>query len=155
MTSKTCAWRFGNQPLEVARKAHAVVFHAPHAERFGWGIDAWSKCLGSAGKPAQQTWTMLTMESKANVPYDALLPHIDAVFSHNMHTSPVPSPQHLTLQPLFLRRMMLLRYPRCTPTGCGGSGWANGLLRCALSAICRVECINTLFCIVVVQCDCA
>ena len=102
MTSKTCAWRFGNQPLEVARKAHAVVFHAPHAERFGWGIDAWSKCLGSAGKPAQQTWTMLTMESKANVPYDALLPHIDAVFSHNMHTSPVPSPQRLTLQPLFL-----------------------------------------------------
>ena len=94
-----CVWRFGNQPLEVARRANAVVFHAPHSERFGWGIDAWRTCLGSANRPAHQTWAMLTMESRANVDYDALLPHMNDVFSHNMHTSHVTSPELPTSNP--------------------------------------------------------
>ena len=92
VTSKTCVWRWGNQPEDIARSAKAVMFHPFHVNG-GDSPSQWSNNLGVGGKPADQKWAMFTLESNANYPIQedpGFLSEMDVKFTYHIPSSPVP-----------------------------------------------------------------
>jgi hypothetical protein len=92
VSSKTCTWRWGNQPKEVARNARAVMFHPFHVYG-GADIKHWSDILGVEGKPAHQKWAMFTLESNKNYPIQedqSFLSQMDLKFTYHIPSTPVP-----------------------------------------------------------------
>ena len=92
VTSKTCTWRWGEQPLDVAKNARAVIFHPFHVNR-GDTPKKWRNNLGGGDKPEHQKWAMFTLESNANYPIQedqSFQSLMNLNFTYHIPSTPVP-----------------------------------------------------------------